>query len=141
MQMKHLTFFVLIFFVLSSCGPASKLRRAQRLENEAIAAGAKIKYDTVFTDVFHPGEKTTVYLPGTVRDTTITIYQDKIKIQYVHRHDTVRVYVECPPDTIKVPITIHKSIICPPPNHTWRTLTLFLAGVLILFVVIVTLRK
>jgi hypothetical protein len=136
--MRNLTLFVLTLFVLSACGPAAKLRRAQRLENEAIAAGAKVRVDTVFTDVFHPGEKTTVYLPGAERIRDTTVYQDKIKIQYIHHHDTVKVHVECPPDTIRVPITVHKSIICPdcPKDRFFKGVGYGAGGLLILLIIL-----
>lgn len=136
--MRNLTLFVLTLFVLSSCGPAHQLRKAERLMQKAIANGAKVRVDTVFTDVFHPGEKTTVYLPGAVRDTTITVYQDKIRIEYRHHHDTVRVSVVCPPDTLKIPVVIHKSIICPdcPKDRFFKGVGYGAGGVLILLIIL-----
>lgn len=120
--MKYLTIIVLTLFV-QSCGPAHQLRKAERLMNKAIAAGAQVKNDTIWktTDVFHPGEKTTITFRDTVQT---TVYQDKIRIQYRTVHDSVRIHVECPNDTIRiqVPVTVHKSIICPdcPRDRFWR---------------------
>lgn len=97
-----------------SCGPAHKLRKAERLMNQAIAQGAKVKIDTVTVEKIVPGEKVEVRVPvdRLVRHDT-TIIQDRVKIHFSTVHDTVRLAVDCPPDTIRVPVTIHKSIICP----------------------------
>lgn len=142
------TLFVLTLFVLSSCSPAQKARRylerADRLEKKAIALGAEVKNDTVYTDVFHPGEKTTVTIPGPerIKDTTITVFQDRIKVQYIHHHDTVKVHVECPGDTIRVPVTVHRSIVCPdcPKDRMWKGVGYGAGGVLILLIILGLIR-
>jgi hypothetical protein len=137
--MKTLTLFVLTFFVLSSCGPSAKLRRAERLINEAVAAGAKVKADTVFVEKIIEGPQTTVEVPVDrmvlqLRDTVI--YQDRIRIRYQLKYDTFRMQVECPKDTIRIPVTIHKSIIAPPcpKDRFWKGFGMGAAAILALLI-------
>lgn len=123
---------LILLMLLSSCGVNYNLRRMAYHKRMAIAKGAEIKSDTVFTDRVYitPGDSTTVFLPGPrvtiIRDTTI--YQDRIKIRV--RRDTVRetIQVECPPDTvvIKVPVAVNTEINCPPKSPFWRNLAIAL---------------
>lgn len=117
---------LLIFIILlSSCGVNYNLRRMAYHKRMAIAKGAYLQSDTVFTDRVYitPGDSTTVFLPGPrvtiLRDTTI--YQDRIKIRV--RRDTVReiIQVECPPDTvvIRVPVSVTETL-CPPVDNKWK---------------------
>lgn len=138
--MKALTLFVLTLFVLSACSPAAKLRRADRLIKEAIAAGAVVKVDTVYSTKVLPGDTTTIEVPvdriiERLRDTTI--YQDRIKMIWRVQHDTLRLHVECPPDTIRIPIEVHKSIIAPPcpKDRFWKGVGYGAGGLLILLII------
>ena len=104
---------ILLSVMALSCGPAHKLRKAEKLMNQAIAMGAKVRVDTVTVTKVIPGEKTEVKVPVyKLRDTTIV--KDMISIHFKTVHDTVRLSVDCPPDTIKIPVTITKNIECPP---------------------------
>ena len=130
---------LIVLLLLSACGPAHKLRKAERLMNEAIAQGAKVKTDTVYLTKVIEGPKTTEFIPidrlrKEYRDTTI--YQDRIKLHYVTLHDTLRLTVDCPTDTIRVPVTVHKSIICPdcPKDRMWRGVGFGAGGLLILLI-------
>jgi len=143
--MKTLTLSILTIFILSACGPAAKLRRAERLINEAVAAGATVKADTVFVEKVVPGPETTVSVPVDrmvlqLRDTVI--YQDRIKIRYQLKRDTFRMHVECPQDTIRVPVTIHKSIIAPPcpKDRFWKGFGMG-AGALLLLLILFGLTR
>jgi hypothetical protein len=138
--MKNLTLFVLTLFVLTACGPGAKLRRAERLINQAVAAGAKVKVDTVYVEKIIPGPETTVSVPVDrmvlqLRDTVI--YQDRIKIHYQLKRDTFRMHVVCPPDTIRIPVTVHKSIIAPPcpKDRFWKGVGFGAGGLLILLII------
>lgn len=98
-----------------------------------------VKSDTVFTDrvVITPGDSTTVFVPvKEVRDSIITYYKDRIKTQISIRNDTIRVNVECPPDTVKisVPTVVNNEVICPPRNPFWRTVALVLGVILAGFI-------
>lgn len=140
--MKKTFTFLLLIILLSSCGVNYNLRRMAYHKRMAIAKGAEIKSDTVFTDRVYitPGDSTTVFLPGPgvtiIRDTTI--YQDRIKIRI--RRDTVRemIQVECPPDTVKirVPVAINETL-CPPPDNKWK----WIAGILACIVVWIALIR
>ncbi len=127
---------LILIMLLSSCGANYNLRRMAYHKRMAIAKGAEIKSDTVFTDRVYitPGDSTTVFLPGPrvtiIRDTTI--YQDRIKIRI--RRDTIRetIQVECPPDTVKirVPVAVNETL-CPPPDNKWK----WIAGGLLIMLV------
>lgn len=136
--MRYTTLFILL--LLCSCGPAAKLRRAERLINEAVAAGATVKADTVYKEIPIPGAETIVKVPvdklvTVLRDTTI--YQDRIEIHYQLRRDTFRMHVKCPPDTIRVPVTVHRSIIAPPcpKDRFWKGVGFGAGGLLILLII------
>lgn len=124
LSMKRMRRLAPLFFALLLCSCSAKWHIDQ-----AIKKGAIIKSDTVYTDrvVITPGDSTTVYVPfNKVRDTTI--YQDRIAIRYSTKHDTVRIHVVCPPDTvvIKVPVSVNTEIDCPPRSPFWRNLALAL---------------
>lgn len=114
---------LILSLILTSCGPTYKLRKAERLMSQAIAQGAKVKIDTVTVEKIVPGERVEVRVPvdRIIRHDT-TIIQDRVKIHFSTVRDTVRMQVDCPPDTIRVPVTIHKSIICPdcPRDRFWK---------------------
>jgi hypothetical protein len=127
---------LILLILLSSCGANYNLRRMAYHKRMAIAKGAQIKTDTVFTDRVYitPGDSTIVTLPGshttTIRDTII--YQDRIKIRI--KRDTIRetIQVECPPDTVKirVPVAVTETL-CPPPDNKWKWIALALAACVI----------
>lgn len=107
--------------------------------NQAIKKGLKVGIDTVYTDrvVITPGDSTTIFVPVTrLKDSLITVYQDRIKIQYRLKHDTIRFNVECDPDSIlvRVPIAVNTEINCPPPKTAWRTVSFVLIGLLCLLI-------
>lgn len=127
-----------VLLLCSSCGASWKLRRADKLINQAINSGAQIKRDTVYKDkiVNVPGPHTTVTTPGidriVKRDTTI--YQDRIKIRELFRHDTLRIFVECPDSVmhVKEAVAVTEQIICPPRSNFWKYIALALGCVVVL---------
>lgn len=138
--MKKSLSLLIICLLLSGCADkiTRKLRKADKLMKEAIALGAKVNEDTVYIDrtIVTPARVTTVTIPGlsTLRDTTIIKYQDRIKIQWTIRRDTLYERIECPQDTIKTktPVSITKTINCPDPPKTWRTVSFVLGGLLLI---------
>lgn len=123
MQTKAIILASLIILT-ASCGPNYHLKRSQYHKRMAIAKGAEIKSDTVYTDrvVITPGDSTTIFIPVTkLKDSLVTVYQDRVKISYRTIHDTLRFHVECPPDTLKisVPIAVHETIKCGIPWWIW----------------------
>lgn len=129
---------ILLFFALVGCSGAWHLR-------QAVKKGVIIKSDTVYQEktVIVPGDSTTIFVPVTrLKDSLVTVYQDRIKIQYRLKHDTIRFNVECDADTVKVsvPVYVNTEINCPPPNRMWRTVTFVLMGLLALLVYIVARR-
>lgn len=133
--------YIIIILILVSCGPTHDLNKAKRLIERAKAHGAIVRNDTVYSEsiVYTKGDCTVVKIPvHQIRDTTI--FQDRIKILYKIRRDTVRMTVECPPDTIriKVPVSVTETIECPPTRFyksEWFWLTLCLAALLVLALV------
>lgn len=103
--------FLILAIVLVSCGPASKLRRAQKLIDKAIADGAKVKSDTTWTNIKftspaitfktqleNPNWQDTVYLTG--KDSV----QVKIKrVMIPGKKETVYVEAKCPEREQEVP--------------------------------------
>lgn len=115
---------LILTILLSSCS-------ARWHVNQAIKKGLKIGTDTVYQEktVIVPGDSTTVFVPVTrLKDSLVTVYQDRIKIQYRLKHDTIRFNVECDPDTVKieVPVAVNTEINCPPKSPFWRNLSLAL---------------
>lgn len=115
---------VLLAFLLGGCSGAWHVR-------QAVKKGAIIKSDTVYQEktVIVPGDSTTVFVPVTrLKDSLVTVYQDRIKIQYRLKHDTIRFNVECDADTVKieVPVAVNTEINCPPKSPFWRNLALAL---------------
>jgi hypothetical protein len=99
--------------------------------NQAIKKGAVVKSDTVYwtKEIIVPGDSTTIFVPVTrLKDSLVTVYQDRIKISYKTIHDTLRFQVECPADTVflKVPVAVNTEIDCPPKSPFWRNLALAL---------------
>lgn len=110
---------------------------------QAVKKGAIIKSDTVYQEktIITKGDSTTVFVPVTkLKDSLVTVYQDRIKIQYRTVHDTLRFHVECPPDSIviRVPVAVNTEIDCPPRSPFWRNLALAL---LVVCVVILVFKK
>jgi len=120
--------------ILSGCGPANLLKRAQKLEAKAILKGASVAHDTVFVDrtVIVPKiEIDTVVTNVNFRDTIVVTKDNvvtKIKINDVLR--TVYVNTICPPDTlkIKVPFTVTKTIKAGYTN--WQYYSVMISGIL-----------
>lgn len=99
--------------MLASCGPAAKLKRAERLIKKAEAMGAVWHVDTVYADREVPVPRverdTVVYnVPGD----TIIIEKERLRVKLKVSHDSIYVSGECLPDTIKisVPVTVTKTI-------------------------------
>lgn len=119
---------ILLAAILSSCSGAWHLQ-------QAIKKGVVITRDTVHIEkqVIVPGDSTKIFVPVTkLKDSLVTVYRDRIKIQYMLRRDTIRFNVECPPDTVlvKVPVAVNTEIECPPKSPFWRNLALALIVVL-----------
>jgi hypothetical protein len=101
--------------VLTACGPASKLRRAEKLIQKAELQGAKWKIDTVWVErqVFVPEIGVDTLIISKPGD-TVVISKDRLQVKYVRlRGDTVFVDAKCLPDTVKVtvPVTVTKEIV------------------------------
>lgn len=122
-----------ILILLSSCSGSWHLQ-------QAIKKGVVITHDTIYQEktVIVPGDSTTVFVPVTkLRDSLVTVYQDRIKISYKTIHDTLRFQVECPPDSIivRVPVAVNTEIDCPPKSQFWRNLALALLVVCVVVLV------
>lgn len=123
-----------VFFavMMVSCGPASKLRRAEKLINKAEALGAKWHVDTMMVEV-------PIVVPSVRVDSivvvksgdTVTLEKERLKVVIKRlRGDTVFVQGECIADTVikKVPVTIVKTIKAKGGIKWWWLLVALAAG-------------
>ena len=94
-------------FCVTSCGPASKIRRAERLIAKAEELGAKWHVDSVQVNV-------PVIVPETRVDSvfvqkpgdTVIITKDRLQVKIMRwQADTIRVQAECAADTIYTTVT------------------------------------
>jgi len=109
----------LIFLILlSGCSLTNqanrKLKRAERLTEQAIALGAEIKADTVYrwrTVIIDSTRVDSIFtsLPGD----TIYLERERLRVKYVRlKGDSVFIQGDCLPDTLKieVPVIVNKEI-------------------------------
>jgi len=109
------TYLLAIILLLTACGPASNLRRAEKLIKKAEEQGAVWSSDTVWVErqVFVPEirvDTTFISQPGD----TVTLIKDRLQVKYVRlRGDTVFLEAACLPDTVKVsvPVVVNKEIV------------------------------
>lgn len=98
---------LVVILLLTSCGPAAKLRRAEKLIAKAEELGAKWRVDSVVVEIPVPIQSVRVdtverVLPGD----SIVLEKERLKV-IVKRlpGDTLLVWGECRADTIKVRVT------------------------------------
>lgn len=115
---------LILTVIFSSCGPGTKLRRAERLINKAEAMGATWRTDTVYREetITVMGVKTdTVFTP--VGTDTVTIEKERLMVKFVQLPGK-KVYIEgeCAPDTItvEIPVTVTKTIQAPKQKGIWH---------------------
>lgn len=129
---------VITILILFGCGVSAKLKHAQKLIKEAEASGAVIKHDTTYVDKLIPikGQSTIVTQTLKGKDTTIYVYQDKIKVKEVFKHNTLKIYVQCPDSVLheKEAIANNETINCPPESNFWKS---FAIGVSLLLLAVV----
>jgi hypothetical protein len=127
--------YIFIVLILCSCGPAAKLRRAEKLINKAEELGAKWKVDSVIVEIPVPVQSVRVdtverVLPGD----SIVLEKERLKV-VVRRlpGDTILIWGECKADTIKVRVTktITKSIHAKGGLKWWWLLVATAVGVLL----------
>lgn len=148
-MIKNIYILIAVAVLTTSCGPTSKLRRAERLIAKAEAQGLKWKSDTVWQTktVIVPEIKfDTVLRDVNFRD-TITVTKDRVvtKVKIDLKEKLIYVSTDCPPDTvkIKVPIVVNKEITAK--GYTtlgliWRCAVSLLIGVVIGYILRIFLR-
>lgn len=140
----------LLALILTACGPASLLRRADRLTKKAIALGAVVKVDTVYITVHDT-------IPGVTGDTEAfrigdvdvdTVWVDSIRL--IVKHDTVnkiryeKINVKTPTiiRMVTKPVYITKTITAPPRvDRTWRTVAFTTGGMFLLLGILLVLSS
>lgn len=139
----------LLLLILSSCADKAtrQLRRSKKLEEKAIANGAKVTSDTVIKEVAIsiPEVKTDTIFESKQGD-TVLIEKERLKIKYVNLpKDSVYIYGECKADTVikRIPVAVYKKISAG--HTTWDMVILgistFFAGWLLMSFVIVPLVR
>ena len=105
---------IIVGFFIASCGPASKLRRAEKLIGKAEQQGAVWRVDTVIQKIPVPYPEIQVKevhhaLPGD----TVVIEKERLKVKVLRLPgDTIEVEAKCESDTIlvEVPTVVTKTI-------------------------------
>lgn len=126
---------IIFLVILASCGPANKLRRAQRLIDKAELQGAQWRVDTVFKEVPVIVEEirvdtAVVVVPGD----SVTIFRDRVQVKIKRlAGDTVFVDVKVPADTVKVnvPTIINREITTKGWLRWWHLVIAFAVGVVL----------
>lgn len=123
---------IALVVLVTSCGPAAKLRRAEKLINKAEELGAKWHVDTVTTMIRVPYPE--VYVKevhhAAVLD-TVVIEKDRLKVKVVRLPgDSIFVEGKCAADTIirEVPVTVTKTIEAKGWLRWWMLVIAVLAG-------------
>jgi len=109
--------YLFILLILCSCASNKanrKLKRAERLTNEAIALGAEVSPDTVYKEipVFIPQVRVDSIFTSRVGD-TVYLEKDRLKIKYLKLPgDSVFIEGKCDSLTIikEVPISVTKTV-------------------------------
>jgi len=109
--------YILILILLTSCGPAAYLKRAERSIAKAKEKGAKVKTDTTFHTFkiegakgqFDLGDiilqrKDNVHERPILKDTVI--YKDRIRTEIKDN----KIFVECPDEEKEVPVAVTTEI-------------------------------
>lgn len=121
--------------LLVACGPASKLRRAEKLIQKAELQGATWKSDTVFMEVPTFIKETRIDTLVSVRvGETVTLIKDRLQVKYVRlKGDTVFIDAKCAADTIKVkvPVNVYRTITAKGWLRWWHLVIAFVVGVVL----------
>ncbi len=106
--------YLILIFLLTSCGPTFYLKKAERALKKAEQLGAKIGLDTVYSErlVFVDSILVDSIFRTKVGD-TVYLTKDRLKVKYVRLPgDSVFIEGRCDADTIKieVPVSVTKTI-------------------------------
>jgi hypothetical protein len=126
---------LLLLLYLTACGPAAKLRRAEKLIAKAEELGAKWRVDSVTVEIPVPVQSVRVdtverVLPGD----SIILEKERLKVVIKRLPgDTIMVWAECRADTIKVRVTktVTKTISAKGGLKWWWLLVAGAVGVLL----------
>lgn len=130
-----LPYLLLSVALLSSCGPAGKLRRAEKLIKKAELQGATWKTDTVYVE-------RTVFVPETRVDSIFTvkpgdsvlIFKDRLEVKIKRlAGDTIFVDAKCDTVTIteRIPVVVNREITAKGWLRWWHLVIAFFAGAII----------
>lgn len=105
---------VLLLFGCASNKANRKLKRAERLTQQAIELGAKVTSDTVYKwrTVFIDSVRVDSIFTSVIGD-TVYLERERLKVKYVRlKGDSIFIRGECLADTVKiqVPVTVTKEI-------------------------------
>lgn len=133
--MKTILPYFLLAVALASCGPAGKLRRAEKLIKKAELQGATWTADTVWVQrtVVRPQIDTdtlVVIKPGD----SVVIFKDRLQVKIKRlAGDTVFVEAKCKADTVKVkvPVNVYRTITAKGWLRWWHLLIAFVVGVVL----------
>jgi hypothetical protein len=106
--------YLILIFLLTSCGPTFYLKKAERALKKAEQLGAKTGVDTIYAErlVFVDSIRVDSIFSSKVDD-TVYLTKDRLKVKYVRLPgDSVFIEGRCEADTIKiqVPVSVTKTI-------------------------------
>lgn len=135
--MDKTKFFLVLAVIVSACGPASKLRRAERLITKAEAYGAKWHVDTLWrtVEISVPEVTTDTIFKATEGD-TVFLTKDRLHIQFRDLPgDSVFIEGTCDPDTVKVNVPVEVTKTIEAKNNSWIWyLVCYILGMLTLLI-------
>ena len=125
----------MFLLILCSCGPAAKLRRAERLINKAEELGAKWHVDSVQVEVPVVITETRVDTIQTIKPgDSIVIEKERLKVVIKRlKGDTLKVEAKCKADTVRIKVTktINKTIEAKGGIKWWWLVIVFFAGAVV----------
>lgn len=135
--------YIVILFILASCGAANKLKRAERLIAKAESMGATWRIDTVYKEVpfYVDSVRVDSIFVAKVGD-TVVIEKERLKLKYVRlAGDSVYIEAKCEADTVyqTVPVTVTKTIEAK--VNWWKYFLMGVGAALLVVIVIGRLRS
>ena len=96
--------YLLIVLILTSCGPAYHLKRAEKHVKKAIEKGAKVGADTTYTfrELKIPGIKVQFEPKPITHNDTVYFAKNKVVTKVLLKHDSIFVETQCPDTVIQV---------------------------------------
>lgn len=116
--------YLILLFLLSSCGPTFYLKKAERALKKAEQLGANVTSDTIYTErTVIRTEKRVDSIFTSRQGDTIRIYKDRVQVKYVRlKGDSVFIEGKCLSDTVKIEVSTTINRCIESGHSTWDVL-------------------